>query len=135
MNGNGLGQDDQIKLNKNYKHYQDKLLQISKRNRSVLLKRIYNKHNFDLKDLDSLKEGVTDRVLLKAIKNINLALNDRVDEGKSQNILLDSIIDEDADIMRGKLKSLKRSLALIEEETGQQTGYLGFPFLDSLTDK
>ena len=134
MNGNGLGQDDQIKLNKNYKHYQDKLLQISKRNRSVLLKRIYNKHNFDLKDLDSLKEGVADRVLLKAIKNINLALNDRVDEGKSQNILLDSIVDEDADIMRGKLKSLKRSLALIEEETGQQTGYLGFPFLEGHID-
>jgi very-short-patch-repair endonuclease len=123
-------QDNINKLVKNYKHYQDKLLQITQRNRSVLLKKIYNKHNFDLTKLDEFKEGIVDKVTTKTIKNINTTLNDKRDDGASLNILLDSITDnDDADSARHKLKTLARNLKQIEEETGQQTGYLGFPFL------
>ncbi len=125
---------NQKKLTKNYKHYQDKLLQVTKRNRSVLLKRIYTKHNFDLKQLDDLKDGTVNKILLKAIKNISASIDDKIDEGKLQNILSDSIEAESADSMRSKLNSLKRNLVLIEEETGQQTGYLGFPFLEGHID-
>lgn len=131
--GTNEEEDRQKRVNrlvKNYKHYQDKLLQITKKNRSILLKRIYNKHNFDLTQLDALKEGVTKKVVAKTLKNIGATLNDRKDEGERQNILLDSITSDDADAARSRLKSLSRNLAQIEEETGQQTGYIGFPFLE-----
>ena len=117
------------KLIKNYKYYQDKLLQVTQKNRSVLLKKIYNKHNFDLTQLEKIKEGTIEKVVSKTIKNIGAALNDKKDEGASQNILLDSIVNDDADSARSKLKTLSRNLMQIEEETGQQTGYFGFPFL------
>ena len=117
------------KLIKNYKYYQDKLLQVTQKNRSVLLKKIYNKHNFDLTQLEKLKEGTLEKVVSKTIKNISATLNDKQDEGASQNILLDSIVNDDADSARSKLKTLSRNLMQIEEETGQQTGYFGFPFL------
>ena len=117
------------KLVKNYKHYQDRLLQVTKKNRSVLLKKIYKKHNFDLANLEELKEGTVRRVVFKAVKNIDATLNDKKDEGERQNILLDSIMNDDADAARSALKTLSRNLGQIEEETGQQTGYFGFPFL------
>lgn len=108
------------KLRKNYKFYQDKLLQVSQRNRSVLLKKIYNKHNFDLVEIENIKEGTIEKILEKLLKN----------KPSSINILLDSNQDESADSAKGKLRSLSRNLTLIEEETGQQTGFIGFPFLE-----
>jgi very-short-patch-repair endonuclease len=117
------------KLIKNYKYYQDKLLQVTQKNRSVLLKKIYNKHNFDLTQLEKIKEGTIGKIVSKTIKNIGATLNDKKDDGESQNILLDSIENDDADSARAKLRTLSRNLMQIEEETGQQTGYFGFPFL------
>ena len=115
------------RLVKNYKHYQDLLLQVTKKNRSVLFKKIYKKHNFDLATLENLRKGTVKRVVFKAIKNIDAALSDK--KGERQNILLDSIISDAADAARSHLRTLSRNLGQIEEETGQQTGYLGFPFL------
>jgi len=126
-----LGDREQqvAKLIKNYKDYQEKLLQVTKKNRSVLLKKIYNKHNFDLTQLEKIKEGTIGKIVSKTIKNIGATLNDKKDDGESQNILLDSIENDDADSARAKLRTLSRNLMQIEEETGQQTGYFGFPFL------
>ena len=122
------------KLVKNYKYYQDKLLQVTQKNRSVLLKKIYNKHNFDLNHIEHLKAGTLEKIVIKAIKNIESTLNDKRDDGLNQNILLDSLENDDADSIRSKLKTLSRNLIQIEEETGQQTGYLGFPFLQGHLD-
>jgi len=126
---NAQRQEQIDKLIKNYKYYQDKLLQVTQKNRSVLLKKIYNKHNFDLTQLEKIREGAIEKIVSKTIKNIGATLNDKKDEGESQNILLDSIENDDADSARSKLRTLSRNLMQIEEETGQQTGYLGFPFL------
>lgn len=127
---NNVERQEQVdKLIKNYKFYQDKLLQVTQKNRSVLLKKINNKHNFDLTQLEKIKEGILEKVVSKTIKNIGATLNDKKDEGAGQNILLDSIENDDADSARSKLKTLSRNLMQIEEETGQQTGYFGFPFL------
>ena len=122
--------DEQIdKLVKNYKYYQDKLLQVTQKNRSVLLKKIYHKHNFDLNLIENLKPGTIEKIVINTIKNIEMTLNDKKDDGLSQNILLDSLENNDADSIRSRLKTLSRNLTQIEEETGQQTGYFGFPFL------
>ena len=112
--------DPYEKLEKNYKHYQNKLLQVTKRNRSVFLRKIYNKHNFDLVDAEYLKSGVIEKLIEASLKNKILSIN----------ILLDTNEEEEADSARGKLRNISRNLNLIETETGQQTGYLGFPFLE-----
>ena len=108
------------KLEQNYKHFQDKLLQITQRNRSVFLRKIYNKHNFDLVEAEYLKSGLIQKLIDAALKNKVLSVN----------ILLDTNEEEEADSARGKLRNISRNLNLIESETGQQTGYLGFPFLE-----
>ena len=117
------------KLVKNYKHFQDKLLQATQGNRSISLKKIYHKRSFDLTALEKIKEGTIEKIVSQAIKNINAAANGKKDEGASQNILLDSKSGDDADSARYKLKTLSRNLTQIEEETGSQAGYFGFPFL------
>ena len=114
---------------KYYKHYQEKLLQVTARNRSVLLRRIYNKHNFDVAQLEEFKEGSIQRITSKALKNVRSVLGSSATKPAPANILLDSIDSEDADSARSKLKLLSRNLAHMEDETGQQAGYLGFPFL------
>ena len=116
-------------LVKHYKYYQERLLQVTARNRSVLLRRIYNKHNFDVARLEEFKEGSIRRITSKTLKNVRSVLNSNTAKTTPVSILLDSISDEDADSARSKLKSLSRNLAYMEEETGQQAGYIGFPFL------
>lgn len=122
-------QEQADKLAKRLRCYQDKLLQVTHKNRSVLLRRVYMKHNFDLTQADALKEGTVARVLSKAVGNIAVTLNDRKDKGASHNILPESIDSKEADSTRAHLRTLSRNMAQIEEETGQQAGYLGFPFL------
>ena len=107
------------KLEKNLKLYQEKLLQVDKRNRSVQFKKIFAKHNFDLASLEEFDEGICDKISNQVLKN----------KRSSLNFFLDSIDGDDSDAIRGKLRSLSNNLKQIEEETGQQTGFVGFPFL------
>ena len=100
------------KLEKNLKLYQEKLLQVDKRNRSVQFKKIFAKHNFDLASLEVFDEGICDKISNQVLKN----------KRSSLNFFLDSIAGEDSDVIRGKLRSLSNNLKQIEEETGQQPG-------------
>ena len=139
------------------KSYQDRLLQVTTRNRSVLLRRAYMKSNLDLVRLDEFGEGTAAKAVEKAAKNLAAALDGKIDEGARVRLLLDSAgrspgadaADADADAtdggrgdkkgagadaLRSSLRSLKRSLDQIENETGQHTGYLGYPFLEGSPD-
>jgi very-short-patch-repair endonuclease len=107
------------KLEKNLKTYQEKLLQVDRRNRSVQFKKIFAKHNFDLASLEEFNSGICDKISEKVVKNRTSSLN----------FFLDSIDVEDSDVIRGKLRKLSNNLKQIEGETGQQTGFVGFPFL------
>ena len=124
-----ISEKDHDELIKHYKHYQNMLLQVTAKNRSVLLRRIYNKHNFDLAQLEMIKEGTIQRVTSKTLKNIRSVLTSSAYRVSPAKILLDSIDEEEAYTARSKLKALSRNLSYIEEETGQQAGYIGFPFL------
>ena len=90
---------------KYYKHYQEKLLQVTARNRSVLLRRIYNKHNFDVAQLEEFKEGSIQRITSKALKNVRSVLGSSATKPAPANILLDSIDSEDADSARSKTQT------------------------------
>ena len=108
-----------------YGYYQDKLLSITSRNRSVLLRRVYHKHGCDLAALERTTPGAATRAAPRAIRN---ALSPR--PGRAGHAILSSSAGgDDVDRIRVRLKGLARNLARIEEETGQQAGYLGFPFL------
>ena len=113
------------KFAKNLKTYQEKLLQLNKKNRSIQFKKISNKHNFDLCKLEEFKSGIVSKIITKALKNSKSSLN----------ILSDSIDSEEADYIRGSLRKLSLNIRTIEEETGQQTGFIGFPFIQGHANK
>ena len=124
-NKGGVGEGGPASLAGIYDRYQNKLLSITGKNRSVLLRRIYIKHSCDLAALERVAHGAATRVAPKAIR-------DALPSGRaraSHTILHSSARGDDADRFRGRLKTLARNLGRIEEETGQQAGYLGFPFL------
>ena len=108
-----------------YAHYQDKLLSITSRNRSVLLRKIHHKYGCDLAALERTTPGAATRAAPRAIKS---ALSGR--PGRAEHAILSSSAGgDDADRIRSHLTYLARNLGRMEEETGQQAGYLGFPFL------
>ena len=96
------------------KYHREKLIKFDKRNRSVLLRKIHIKHNFDLEELDDVSKKVLAAIFKKK---------------KSVKLLLDSKEGDMHDAIRAKLQKLSNNMEQLEEETGQQTGYLGFPFL------
>lgn len=123
--GGGAGEGRPASLAGAYEYYQNKLLSITGRNRSVFLRRIYTAHSCDLAELERVTPGAATRAAPRAVK---AALSAR-QAGTEHAILSSSAVGDDADRFRGRLKTLARNLARIEEETGQQAGYMGFPFL------
>lgn len=116
--GENEGFFDKLKI------YQNKLLQLGKSNRCVCLSRIYNKHNFDLSRLLENNSKKIDELILQSFKR-----------KKPVCILPDSDISEDADVMRRHLKDLARNIKQLEDETGSQYCYFGFPFLEGHLDQ
>ncbi|WP_404332293.1 AAA domain-containing protein [Mesobacillus maritimus] len=101
-------------------HMRDKLNDISRRNRSIRLLKLYNKWSFDLTELDELEGGaVSHSIVEKVIK-----------QSKSDVLLLKpSLNDDQSMLISRKLTDLSRNMKGIEEETGVHDFYLGFPFL------
>ena len=139
-------------------------MQVTARNRSVLLRRTTKKNNLDLARLDEFGEGTAARAIDAAAGNIADALDGKEDEGARVRLLLDSAgrpysasagdaaageaggayggyADEaegprgGADPLRSSLRTLKRTLDQISNETGQHTGYLGYPFLEGSPER
>ena len=100
-------------------HMRDKLNDISRRNRSIRLLKIYNKWSFDLTELDKLSENVSKSIVEKIIK-----------QTKSEIILVKPTMNnEDSMVLSKKLTDLSRNIKGIEDESGMHDFYLGFPFL------
>ncbi|MBS4215012.1 AAA domain-containing protein [Neobacillus rhizophilus] len=104
-------------------HMRDKLNDISRRNRSIRLLKIYNKWSFDLTELDRLsilsKEKVSSTIVEQVIK-----------QSKREITLLKPSLDNEASmVIAKKLTDLYRNIKGIEEETGIHDFYLGFPFI------
>ncbi len=111
-------------LVKKFKNLQNKLLAVDRRNRSVFLSRIYKKHNFDLFDFDDIFPDGVKKLTLNALKK------------KKETCIIPSSIDtEEADTARSKLTVLFRNLKQMEDETGNQYGFLGFPVLEGHLSK
>lgn len=100
------------------KYYRDKLLKIDWRNRSVILRQIYNKWCFDLGRLESRSPSTIERIIERALAS-----------KKSICLIADPDIKEDTAKDRAKLVTLSRNVHQIEMETGLKETFLGFPFL------
>jgi superfamily I DNA and/or RNA helicase/very-short-patch-repair endonuclease len=101
-------------------HMRDKLNDISRRNRSIRLLKLYNKWSFDLTELDKSSDENISKTIVEKVLN----------QSKSEiTILKPNINDQDSMEISKNLTDLSRNLKGIEEETGIHDFYLGFPFL------
>lgn len=104
-------------------HMRDKLNDISRRNRSIRLLKLYNKWSFDLTELDFLSEEAVSQSIVEKV----------IQQSKSEIVLLKpSLNDEKSMGVSRKLTDLSRNMKGIEEETGVHDFYLGFPFLSGI---
>ncbi|MCL7745590.1 AAA domain-containing protein [Halalkalibacter alkaliphilus] len=101
-------------------HMRDKLNDISKRNRSIRLLKLYNKWSLDLHELDRrIEAGISERVVSKVVSN-----------SKSDIPLFSvNINDDDSLSLSRKVTDLFRNMKAIEDETGVYDFYLGYPFI------
>lgn len=103
----------------------DKLNNINKRNRSIRLLKIYQKWSFDLASLDRIEDAKEDAAsILKKITEQKV-------KGKV-TILQPSLDDEKSMSLSKKLTDLYRQIKALEDETGVNDLYLGYPFLSGV---
>lgn len=101
-------------------HMRDKLNDISKRNRSIRLLKLYNKWSLDITELDRrLESGMAEEIVKKVLSR------------QRKEIPLFSIkLDNDGSLLLSKkLTDLFRNMKAIEDETGIYDFYLGYPFI------
>jgi len=109
-----------LKMKDKLIHMKDKLNDISRRNRSIRLLKLYNKWSFDLTELDRLKGDYSSAAIVEKI----------IKQQNSEITLLKPTVDDEASmVLSKKLTDLSRNLKGIEEESGIHDFYLGFPFI------
>ncbi|MBD8521274.1 DUF4011 domain-containing protein [Lysinibacillus fusiformis] len=105
-------------------HMRDKLNNINKRNRSIRLLKIHQKWSFDLASIDSIEGKENAQSILKKIVQ-------QKTKGKI-TLLNPSLDDERSMILSKKLTDLYRQIKAMEDETGVNDFYLGYPFLSGV---
>lgn len=98
-------------------NYKDRLNDLSKRNRSIRMLKIYDKWAFDLNNIVNLNQDP-----LKIIHRI-------VEQKGSVTLLKQDVNDEKTLLYSAKLNNLYRNLKAIEEETGLYDLYMGYPYI------
>lgn len=95
----------------------DKLNDLSKRNRSIRMLKLYDKWAFDLKNLANVDKDPVDiiKLVLEQKGNITLLKQD-VNNEKTMNY-------------SAKINNLYRNMKAIEEETGLYDLYMGYPYI------
>ena len=105
-------------MEKILKKYQERLNDISRRNRAIRLSRIIKKKTFDISDLSKLEKDKPFKIIQKLFfegKSINLA-NINVKNSEEERILKDILY-------------LKRDVEFTLKEKGYYECFLGYPFV------
>jgi superfamily I DNA and/or RNA helicase/very-short-patch-repair endonuclease len=109
--------DHKIGFSQRLKRFQEKSLKVDSRNPSIFMRRISEKKSFDLVYLETFVDIQED--LLKVIF------------GQKKSVCVLQTTDSDEYLKQsGKLRKLHRTTNMLYEETGQQTLYVGWPFLE-----
>ncbi|GAB3049257.1 DUF4011 domain-containing protein [Virgibacillus ainsalahensis] len=94
----------------------DRLNDLSRRNRSIRMLKLYDKWSFDISEVNRIN------------KEPSNLLHDLIAR-KAKTLVKQDVADEEALILSKKLNSLYRNVKSIEEETGLYDLYLGYPFI------
>ncbi len=98
----------------------DKLNDISKRNRSIRLLKLYNKWSLDVTEIDrKIEAGSSQKIVTKVVQN----------QKGDVPLFTVNINDDDSLMLSRKVTDLFRNIKAIEDETGVYDFYLGYPFL------
>jgi len=100
------------------KKYQDRLNDLSRRNRAIRISRIVKRKTFDIGDLKKVDEKKPFEVVSKLFF-----------DGKSANILSINVKDKEEERLVKDIMYLKRDVEFIEKEKGYFECYLGYPFI------
>ncbi len=106
-------------MEKVLKTFQNRLIDLSSRNRSLLLLRLASEQMIDLQDFDFIAKGGSFRIIEEMISRV-------------QNIDLCEVADprdEDVNAVSTKLKKILRTAKFIEQESGEKQFYVGWPFV------
>lgn len=135
---------DQSKI---FEKYRDRLIDISGRNRTLILRKLYKKRSFDLSLLERYSPGTTEKIIayltgnstakvkilddpysLASKTQSNLNYNTLSQMEDSDNTIR-SIQDEMISYSKS-LDTLKKEISSIERETGRYELYVGYPFIE-----
>ncbi|MEH7237633.1 AAA domain-containing protein [Bacillus sp. JJ1562] len=95
----------------------DRLNDISRRNRSIRMLKVYNKWNFDLGEVAKINKNPQD-IVDAIIKN-----NNKIE------LVKQNVRDDESLNLSARLTTLYRNLKSIEDETGLYDLYIGYPFI------
>ncbi|MFE8701556.1 AAA domain-containing protein [Cytobacillus sp. FJAT-54145] len=99
-------------------HLKDRLNDLSKRNRSIRMLKLYDKWAFDINSVKKLDQIKTETIV------------ERVIEQKGNVTLLKQDLNKDDTlVLSNKLTSLYRNVKGIEEETGLYDLFVGYPYM------
>jgi len=105
-------------MEKILKKYQERLNDISRRNRSIRLSRIIKKKTFDIFDLSKIEKDRPSKV----IQNLFF-------EGKSMNLANINVKNKEEERILKDILYLKRDVEFILKEKGYYECFLGYPFI------
>lgn len=99
-------------------HLKDRLNDLSKRNRSIRMLKLYDKWAFDIHSISKLKQADTETIIEKMMKQKGKAL-----------LLKQDLNNDDTLVLSNKINSLYRNIKGIEEETGLYDLFVGYPYI------
>ncbi|HEU4964827.1 MAG TPA: AAA domain-containing protein, partial [Bacilli bacterium] len=99
--------------------YRDRLTDLTARNKSLRLMRLTNKNHFDLNSLSAIESGLPEKVVSQLCAQETTIPLFPINNFEEEEMLLSR-----------RLVQLKRELDLIEQETGQNTFYVAYGFLE-----
>lgn len=107
--------------------YKNRLVDLSTRNRALVLKKLYNKRSFDIKILDDFYKDksikLLDFILKRSKSNFKLLESPYIDKFTNQE--KEKII-----VLSSKLKNLNSEIELVEKEKGSYDLYIGYLFVE-----
>ena|SRR3989338_11397236 len=109
-------------MEKILKKYQDRLNDVSRRNRAIRLSRVVKRKVFDTHYLSNIDKDRPEK-LLKAVFY----------GGKSFNLVNTNIKDKEEEKILKDIMYLKRDVDFVLKEKGYYECYLGYPFINRYT--
>lgn len=99
--------------------YRDRLTDLTAKNKSLKLMKIYNKNHFDIHSFSKIEVGLDVAILEKVC-----ALEDEI------SLIPQNSLVEESVLVNHRLIQLKREVDLIEQETGNNPFYVVYGFLE-----